>query len=311
MRRLERVDPPQGDRHGINPFTKQPIVMRGRCERTTSVAVSCDGKEVTLTWTWEEEGKLLCRPHVEKHELKESSEAEAYERECIDELTSDGFRDVDGPYRAPGHGEPAMRTSRASSGDVGSMAVAIVRRCQTQSWFGSDMHLKYPRLRAADSLERRRFRFATATDPQLVETERLLGFALPAPLRALYKEVANGGFGPGYGIVGAVGGAPADEDSNVAELYRLDRQVRPFLEESGVDRDSPGWFEPFFNEWPRRVLRFVDWGCCIWSCIDARTGRVLRFEPLHGKRDREAMEWEADSLEQWLERWLRGENVFA
>jgi hypothetical protein len=121
--------------------------------------------------------------------------------------------------------------------------------------------------------------------------------------------VANGGFGPGYGIVGAMGGARTSDGDRIADLYRVDREPRP-LQDSGVDRDDPGWFEPFYNEWPRRVLRFVDWGCGIWSCLDARTGRVLRYEPLHGKRDREAMVLEAASLEPWMDRWVRGDEMF-
>jgi hypothetical protein len=36
--------------------------------------------------------------------------------------------------------------------------------------------------------------------------ERRLGFALPSLLRRIYLEVANGGFGPGYGLVGLSGG---------------------------------------------------------------------------------------------------------
>jgi hypothetical protein len=312
MHRLERVEPSHPDRPGINPFTKQPIVIRGRSRRITSVAVCVDGNEVTLSWTWVEEGKPTCQPHVEKHRLKDSSDAEAYLRECLDELTSDGFRDLDGPpYRTSGDEASAIRTAPASSAGIASMAVAIVRRCRDQTWFGCDMHRKYEQMRSGDSIEERRFRFPPATDLQLAETERLLGFALPVALRGLYKEVANGGFGPGYGIVGAVGGARDSEGGfDIAEMYRLDRQSRPFLEESGVERGDSGWFEPFYNEWPRRVLRFVHWGCCIWSCIDARTGRVLRYEPLHGRRDREAMVFEATSLEQWMERWLRGEELF-
>jgi hypothetical protein len=62
MRRLERVEPPRADRPGINPFTKQPIVIRGRRERTTFVDPAVEGNTVTLTWRWEEEGKPLCPP---------------------------------------------------------------------------------------------------------------------------------------------------------------------------------------------------------------------------------------------------------
>jgi hypothetical protein len=58
------------------------------------------------------------------------------------------------------------------------------------------------------------------------------------------------------------------------------------------------------------VVRLVHWGCAIWSCLDLRRGRVLRYEALHGKPTRAAMAVEAVSLEGWLERWLRGEDLF-
>jgi hypothetical protein len=48
--------------------------------------------------------------------------------------------------------------------------------------------------------------FPPATEKQILKTERQLGFALPLLLRLLYTHVANGGFGPGYGIIGAIGG---------------------------------------------------------------------------------------------------------
>ena len=47
---------------------------------------------------------------------------------------------------------------------------------------------------------------APATPEQLSEAERRLGVELPPLLRRLYLEVANGGFGPGSGLVGVVGG---------------------------------------------------------------------------------------------------------
>jgi len=51
------------------------------------------------------------------------------------------------------------------------------------------------------------FVFAPATVEQLQETEDILGFPLPPLLRLLYKKIANGGFGPGAGLCGAVGGS--------------------------------------------------------------------------------------------------------
>jgi len=50
--------------------------------------------------------------------------------------------------------------------------------------------------------------FPPATEHQFRETEQELGFSLPALLRLCYTQIANGGFGPGYGIIGVLGGFP-------------------------------------------------------------------------------------------------------
>ena len=41
-------------------------------------------------------------------------------------------------------------------------------------------------------------------------SEKQLGFALPNLLTQLYSSIGNGGFGPGYGMLGVVGGAADD-----------------------------------------------------------------------------------------------------
>jgi hypothetical protein len=45
------------------------------------------------------------------------------------------------------------------------------------------------------------------TAAQVDTAEEALGFAIPPILRRLYTEVANGGFGPGYGLVGGLRGS--------------------------------------------------------------------------------------------------------
>src|SRR5262249_21759392 len=47
-----------------------------------------------------------------------------------------------------------------------------------------------------------------------------LGFRLPRLLRAVYQSVGNGGFGPGYGLIGLEGGATDDQGLNLVELYQ-------------------------------------------------------------------------------------------
>jgi len=92
--------------------------------------------------------------------------------------------------------------------------------------------------------------------------ERNLGFALPSFLSALYTTVGNGGFGPGYGLVGLQGGHTSD-DRSLVDWYTAVSSAEP-------DRVSI---------WPRAVVPICDWGCAIYSCVDCSTpdGRVLTY----------------------------------
>lgn len=68
---------------------------------------------------------------------------------------------------------------------------------------------------------------APASAEAVADAERRLGHRLPPLLRRLYREVANGGFGPGYGILGVAGGHPDDLGMTAANL--LDPQEFPGL----------------------------------------------------------------------------------
>jgi hypothetical protein len=73
----------------------------------------------------------------------------------------------------------------------------------------------------ADTASKPEFAFPPATEEQLHETEEALGFPLPPLLRLLYTRIANGGFGPGYGIIGAIDGFPLEDGmgDNIAHGY--------------------------------------------------------------------------------------------
>src|SRR6266571_8571326 len=94
----------------------------------------------------------------------------------------------------------------------------IRERCRQLRWYGPDdeninwVEEGYDpasdpggRLRARlDALAPHKlgFEYPPATEEQLLATERALGFPLLPVLRALYAQVANGGFGFGYGVRG-------------------------------------------------------------------------------------------------------------
>lgn len=74
------------------------------------------------------------------------------------------------------------------------------------------------------------------------EAEALAGMQLPTLLRRLYLEVGNGGFGPGYGLLGLRGGHTM---GRINALTGLDRPA--------VDPDVS----------PRRLMIVCEWGCGI------------------------------------------------
>jgi len=98
-----------------------------------------------------------------------------------------------------------------------------------------------------------------ALTPDKVERAELeLGFMLPSLLRSLYLQVANGGYGPGWGIL------------PIAEIVEWDHVCRANWEDV---------FPP--RNWPDKLIRFCEWGCNFWSGIDCSSERcaIIRFDP--------------------------------
>jgi hypothetical protein len=126
---------------------------------------------------------------------------------------------------------------------------------------------------------------APLDDDVIAAAEARLGFALPAEVRRLYAEVADGGFGPGAGLL------PLDR---VVETY-LDRIANP-----------PGWRG---QVWPARLLPLT-WTDPGNDCIDTGTGEMIYWdeeELASGPSDkvwRRSFKPDAPDLATWLERWV-------
>jgi cell wall assembly regulator SMI1 len=124
---------------------------------------------------------------------------------------------------------------------------------------------------------------APATEAAITHADEKLGFALPEPLRQLYR-IADGGFGPGGGLLSL---------ANMISLYRK------------LTSKPQG---PSGEPWPAKLLP-------IWEvdeeigCLDLETGGIATYDPsrmqdIHGGYFRRSFAKEQGSLDELMERWL-------
>lgn len=193
----------------------------------------------------------------------------------------------------------------------------IRQKCQRQGWYGGDLLSPTGRIVPQDDPQRAGFAFPPASEEQSGETEAEPGFSLPPFLRALYAQVANGGFGPGTGIRGAIGGRGSGvilsnyQDETIVGCYAYDRSHA-----QQIDLADYKWKKPpvgsintkdylflSYKVWPRHMLRICDMGCVQEVCIDPQERLFLAAA---SKYDGKYLLLRLDSsLEQWLEDWLR------
>lgn len=126
---------------------------------------------------------------------------------------------------------------------------------------------------------------APADEATIEAVEAVLRLTLPVAMRRVYTEVADGGFGPGFGLL---------------PLARV-------VKEYGTLR-SPGMM-PRGREWPAVLLPVLsqDPG---WDCIEVGTGRVISWDPedlterSSEARFRASFQELAPSVEAWLGEWV-------
>jgi hypothetical protein len=182
-----------------------------------------------------------------------------------------------------------------------SLCDAIIQRCAAQQWYGPDFWGP-PHTSEVHDACRRDFEFAPATEKQVRETEELLGFALPAVLRALYTRIANGGFGPAYGFRGIQGGNP-QRGGTILEFFSHVDTTFFSLKDDDVQPEKAGFFP--YERRPRSLVPLIDWGCGSDVSLDCTSGHVLQYNIWDDKSYQ--LVYMADSLENWLHRWLRGD----
>jgi hypothetical protein len=134
------------------------------------------------------------------------------------------------------------------------------------------------------------------TERALAGAEARLGFPLSPLVRALYTQVADGGYGPGYGVIELDG----DEYWLVGSRGQMDVE----------SANSPGgrW-------WPERLVPFVNWGCHYFSGVDCSRPSCPVFFYDHDRAVgdmtfTDCLFPDADSLAGWLSDWLAGEDLW-
>jgi SMI1 / KNR4 family (SUKH-1) len=139
-----------------------------------------------------------------------------------------------------------------------------------------------------------------ATLRQVAATEAILGFGLPPLLRSCYLEFANGGFGPGYGLMGVKGGFTDDLGHDIGAAY---------ISYKKEDPEDSTW------RWPRQWLPVLHWGCAIYSCVDCSSARY-QMCVLDPNQQSETEGWapcflrEPCSLDEWLKDWVSGIDLW-
>jgi hypothetical protein len=116
-----------------------------------------------------------------------------------------------------------------------------------------------------------------------------LGHSFPALLRRLYLEIGNGGFGPGYGIIG---------------LHDCEDDPRSDLQGAAWDAFVPAG---------RGLFPLCTWGCSIYSFVDCAdaAAQMWGWDPNPAPHDDigKALFKEELSFSEWLDRWVNGRLV--
>lgn len=128
--------------------------------------------------------------------------------------------------------------------------------------------------------------------------EREIGFRLPDLLVRLYQDIGNGGFGPGYGLMGLGEGGFTDDISNTADGIYLRW------------RSDDARRERF--HWPKGLLPICHLGCAMYACVEIGTEEILIWEPnawIERQSPKTAIFRTGKTLTDWLSAWAAGERV--
>lgn len=119
---------------------------------------------------------------------------------------------------------------------------------------------------------------------QIREAEGLLGFRLPLLMKRLYSEVADGFWGPGYGLPPLLTGI---SDIGVNSIV-----------EDKIVKDELGW--------PSDLIFLCSWGCCFDAYVDYTNPDLPVIYEDEGPNG-DYLRWSSGySLDKFFQAWLDG-----
>lgn len=146
----------------------------------------------------------------------------------------------------------------------------------------------------------RRFSACVPASPAaLSAAEAIFCHALPPTLREIYLSVANGGFGPGYGVMGVEGGFTDDQGKNIVSCYQSFQLPDP---------EDSAW------RWDSQWVPFCHWGCGVYSVVSC----VLPYPVFYvdpgvkeiGAPMQSIVVPHKATFDSWLEGWLAGNDLW-
>jgi hypothetical protein len=160
--------------------------------------------------------------------------------------------------------------------------------------------------------------FPPASELVVEDSETRLEFRLPPLLRELYTQVANGGFGPGYGIFGLEGGyadamiTMGEEGGTLLDWYYAyrgtDRRMPELGSQLAKDASSILFIDPDPESgnwtWFDKLLPISHHGDWQLSCIDCSSPI---YPVLHFDGQQSILRRVCPTFGAWIDAWLTGE----
>ena len=181
---------------------------------------------------------------------------------------------------------------------------AIRQHCAAQGWYGADSQGPEHRHVRDDDPRRSGFAFPPVTEAQVQEAEHRLGVSLPPVLRACYTELANGDFGPAYGLRSVVDESEYPDDllAHYPALYE-EYEVLD-LDIMAASGGGTHVFEVPYLRWIRAALPLIEEGCGRSLCLDITSGSIFR---VGGSSTGYIFRYVAPNFEKLLGLWLSDE----